>query len=67
MLSLLLQIRICFITFVQETTKNLRILNINPSDIIAIGLTNQRETTILWNKTTGKPLYNGIGECYGVM
>ncbi len=31
-----------------------------PSDIAAIGITNQRETTILWNKETGKPVYNAI-------
>ena len=29
-------------------------------DIAAIGITNQRETTILWDKTTGKPIYNAI-------
>ena len=29
-------------------------------DIITIGITNQRETTIIWNKTTGKPYYNAI-------
>jgi len=27
-----------------------------------IGITNQRETTILWDRTTGKPLHNAIGE-----
>ena len=30
------------------------------SDICAIGITNQRETTIIWDKTTGKPIYNAI-------
>ncbi len=30
------------------------------SDIDAIGITNQRETTIVWDKTTGKPVYNAI-------
>jgi glycerol kinase len=29
-------------------------------DIAAIGITNQRETTILWDKTTGRPIYNAI-------
>ena len=29
-------------------------------DIKAIGITNQRETTVLWSKETGKPLYNAI-------
>ncbi|HNW99011.1 MAG TPA: glycerol kinase GlpK [Bacteroidales bacterium] len=31
-----------------------------PESIAAIGITNQRETTILWNKNTGKPVYNAI-------
>lgn len=30
------------------------------SDITAIGITNQRETTILWDRVTGKPVYNAI-------
>jgi glycerol kinase len=30
------------------------------SDISAIGITNQRETTVVWNKTTGEPVYNAI-------
>ena len=34
--------------------------NINPKNIISIGITNQRETTVLWEKDTGKPLYNAI-------
>lgn len=29
-------------------------------DVVAIGVTNQRETTILWDRETGKPLYNAI-------
>ena len=29
--------------------------------IVAIGITNQRETTVLWDPETGKPLYNAIG------
>jgi len=29
-------------------------------EISAIGITNQRETTIIWDKKTGKPLYNAI-------
>ncbi len=33
---------------------------INPSKIAAIGIANQRETTILWSKKTGKPVYNAI-------
>jgi glycerol kinase len=34
--------------------------NIDPKDIAAVGITNQRETTVVWDKTTGKPLYNAI-------
>ena len=33
---------------------------IEAKEIAAIGITNQRETTILWNKNTGKPVYNAI-------
>ena len=33
---------------------------IAPKDIAAIGITNQRETTVVWNKNTGKPVYNAI-------
>ena len=29
-------------------------------DILTIGITNQRETTILWDKVSGKPVYNAI-------
>jgi len=31
-----------------------------PEDLAAIGITNQRETTILWNRKTGHPVYNAI-------
>ena len=30
------------------------------TDIVAIGIANQRETTLIWDRTTGKPLYNAI-------
>ena len=33
---------------------------ISASDIAAIGITNQRETTVVWDKNTGKPVYNAI-------
>lgn len=33
---------------------------LKPEDIAAIGITNQRETTIVWNKNTGKPVHNAI-------
>ena len=31
-----------------------------PEDIVAIGITNQRETTVVWDKNTGEPIYNAI-------
>lgn len=34
--------------------------NITPNDVAAIGITNQRETTIVWDKNTGEPVYNAI-------
>ena len=33
---------------------------IDPEEIAAIGITNQRETTVVWNKKTGKPIHNAI-------
>ena len=33
---------------------------VNPAEIAAIGITNQRETTILWDRATGRPIYNAI-------
>ncbi|MDF2558111.1 MAG: glycerol kinase [Bacillales bacterium] len=33
---------------------------ISPNEIVSIGITNQRETTVVWNKKTGKPIYNAI-------
>ena len=35
-------------------------IELRPRDIVAIGITNQRETTIVWDRETGKPIYNGI-------
>lgn len=33
---------------------------LSPTDIAGIGITNQRETTVVWDKNTGKPIYNAI-------
>lgn len=44
----------------EQTVFNLRQLTIDPSDIVAIGITNQRETTIVWDSVTGEPLFNAI-------
>ncbi len=35
-------------------------VGISASDIAALGITNQRETTIVWDKATGEPIYNAI-------
>lgn len=34
--------------------------NIKPAEIAAIGITNQRETTVVWDKATGEPIYHAI-------
>src|SRR6478735_8590872 len=34
--------------------------NVTHNDIAAVGITNQRETAVVWDKTTGKPVYNAI-------
>ncbi len=38
----------------------LKLASISVVEIVAIGITNQRETTVLWDKHTGKPIYNAI-------
>jgi len=45
---------------IDKTIGNLNSLDIDLSDIKAVGVCNQRETTIVWDKITGKPLYNAI-------
>ena len=36
--------------------------NIDPGQIRAIGITNQRESTVVWDKCTGEPLYPAISK-----
>jgi glycerol kinase len=38
----------------------LRDANLQPTDIAAVALTNQRETAVVWEKSTGQPIYNAI-------
>src|ERR1700691_4240206 len=38
----------------------LNVTNLSSEDIVALGITNQRETTLVWNKRTGRPYYNAI-------
>lgn len=33
---------------------------VNPEEIAGIGITNQRETTVIWDKQTGKPIHPAI-------
>ncbi len=42
------------------TVEALGKIDLRPRDIAALGITNQRETTIVWNRETGKPVYNAI-------
>ncbi|MFC5745548.1 glycerol kinase GlpK [Actinomadura rugatobispora] len=41
-----------------ETTRNTA--NLRHTDLAALGVTNQRETTVVWNRRTGRPYYNAI-------
>jgi len=45
---------------VSVTTEAQARVGVKAADIAAIGITNQRETTLVWNKQTGKPIYNAI-------
>ncbi|XP_039185477.1 glycerol kinase isoform X4 [Crotalus tigris] len=45
---------------VERTCEKLNQLNIDISNIKAVGVSNQRETTVVWDKKTGEPLYNAI-------
>ena len=44
---------------VEEVVNDI-LVNYNAADIAAIGITNQRETTVVWDKNTGLPIYNAI-------
>lgn len=47
-------------TTLSSCRKALEKSNLSAKNIVSIGITNQRETTIVWDKTTGKPIYNAI-------
>jgi glycerol kinase len=45
----------------QEVVKEaVKLAGVQPGDIAAVGVTNQRETTVVWNKNTGQPYFNAI-------
>src|SRR5690349_25038484 len=43
---------------VAQTAMN--VLGLAAADLAAVGITNQRETTVVWNRRTGRPYYNAI-------
>lgn len=45
---------------VEVISESLRKSGISGKDLVGIGITNQRETTVIWDKQTGKPLHNAI-------
>ena len=49
-----------FLSQIQAVSDALVAAKINPSNIAAIGIANQRETTLVWERETGKPIYNAI-------
>ena len=49
-----------FSTQIDVTKKAVTKINIKHNNISAIGITNQRETILVWDKNTGKPIYNAI-------
>ena len=55
-MEILETVKIC----IEETVKKMLSKGLRPLDIQSIGITNQRETTIVWDKTTGLPLHNSI-------
>ncbi len=47
-------------TQVSVATEAIIKAGLKPKDIAAVGITNQRETTVVWERSTGKPVYNAI-------
>ena len=47
-------------TQLRAARKAIKEAKISPSEIVGIGITNQRETTILWDRETGEPVHNAI-------
>ncbi len=47
-------------TQLAATSTALREAGLGPADVAAIGITNQRETTVVWDRATGQPIHNAI-------
>jgi sugar (pentulose or hexulose) kinase len=60
-LDLLIAVRDC----IKLTLVKLEEAGYVTSDIVTLGITNQRETTLVWDSSTGEPLYNAI--CKGIV
>lgn len=46
---------------IKDVTRRFDELDLTIDEIVTVGITNQRETTIAWDAITGEPLYNAIG------
>ena len=49
-----------WLSVVEVLNLSIKRFNLSASDIASIGITNQRETVVIWDKKTGKPIYNAI-------
>ena len=49
-----------WLSVVEVLNLSFKRFNLSASDIASIGITNQRETVVIWDKKTGKPIYNAI-------
>lgn len=51
---------------IKDVVRKFDALGLKVDQIVTIGITNQRETTVAWDATTGEPLYNAIGVVIGL-
>ena len=49
-----------WLSVVEVLNLSIKRFNLSSSDIASIGITNQRETVVIWDKKSGKPIYNAI-------
>lgn len=56
--SIILAVKTC----ISSVKLKLNKLGMKIEEIVTVGITNQRETTVIWDAITGEPLYNAIGE-----
>lgn len=47
---------------IKEVIRKFDVLGMEINEIVTVGITNQRETTIAWDASTGDPLHNAIGK-----